>query len=152
MALVIPMEPSLPALDGAACARLDADPAFAPLGALRERFAPGAPGTLYFDANSIGPMPADAPRRMQAKMDGGWRVDRRRSWNERDWLAQPRTLGAAIASVSIASGTSDASDVIDNAGADINHTVEAGYQYLIEASIGNASDRFYMATVEYDRP
>jgi kynureninase len=99
MALVIPMEPSLPALDGAACARLDADPAFAPLGALRERFAPGAPGTLYFDANSIGPMPADAPRRMQATMDGGWRVDRRRSWNERDWLAQPRTLGAAIAPV-----------------------------------------------------
>lgn len=62
------------------------------------------------------------------------------------------TLSAAIASVSIASGTTDTESTIDNAGADINHTIAAGYQYIIEASIGNAADAFYMATVEYDRP
>jgi len=63
------------------------------------------------------------------------------------------TIGAALASLSIVSGTSDAEDTIDNgAGGDINHTVAAGYQYIVEASIGNASDKFYMATVEYDRP
>lgn len=67
--------------------------------ALRRRFAPGAPGTLYFDANSIGPMPADAPARVAATLDAGWRVARRRSWNESDWLDAPRRLGAALAPV-----------------------------------------------------
>jgi|GEM_PF-4889102 hypothetical protein len=62
------------------------------------------------------------------------------------------TLGAAIASVSIGSGTTDTESVIDSGGSDINHTIAAGYQYIIEASIGNAADAFYMATVEYDRP
>jgi kynureninase len=66
---------------------------------LRARFAPGAPGVLYFDASSIGPMPADAPSRMQEVLDAGWRVARRRAWNETDWLAQPKKLGAAIAGV-----------------------------------------------------
>ncbi|MGA1318267.1 MAG: aminotransferase class V-fold PLP-dependent enzyme, partial [Rubrivivax sp.] len=46
-----------------------------------------------------GPMPADAPARMQAVMDAAWRVARRRSWNELDWLAQPRLLGQALAPV-----------------------------------------------------
>jgi kynureninase len=77
------------------CATLDRagdDP-----GTLRERFAPGAPDVLYFDANSIGPMPADAPARMAATLDAGWRVARRRSWNQTDWLDQPLKLGAALA-------------------------------------------------------
>ncbi len=78
-----------------ACADLDARPH--PLSAFAEHFAPGAPDTLYFDANSIGPMPLDAPRRVQALLEQGWRIARRRSWNEADWLDQPRVLGAAIA-------------------------------------------------------
>jgi kynureninase len=64
---------------------------------LRHRFAPGAPGTLYFDASSIGPMPLDAPARVQQVLEQGWRVARRRAWNETDWLQQPRSLGARIA-------------------------------------------------------
>jgi kynureninase len=79
------------------CEALDA--AAGPLDGLRDRFAPGSPGTLYFDANSIGPMPASAPVRMQAVMDGGWREGRRRSWNDTDWLAMPRTLGARLSRV-----------------------------------------------------
>ncbi len=86
-----------PALDEAACRRLDA--IASPLDALRERFAAGAPDTLYFDANSIGPMPRDVPARMQRVLDEGWRVARRRSWNEADWLEMPRALGAAIAPI-----------------------------------------------------
>jgi kynureninase len=74
-------------------------PAADPFAALRARFAPGAPGVLYFDANSIGPMPADAPQRVARLLDEGWRVARRRSWNESDWLEQPRRLGAAIAPI-----------------------------------------------------
>lgn len=64
-----------------------------------QAMAPGAPGTVYLDANSIGPMPAQVPARLQALLDDGWRVARRRSWNEADWLAQPRALGAALAGV-----------------------------------------------------
>lgn len=75
-----------------------------PVGAaLRTRFALGSVDTLYFDANSIGPMPADVPERMRRVLDEGWRVARRRSWNERDvernWLAQPRSLGDKLARV-----------------------------------------------------
>ncbi|MGA1318450.1 MAG: kynureninase, partial [Rubrivivax sp.] len=85
-------------LDADACGQLDAAAAHAAtFDALRRRFAPGAAGTVYLDANSIGPMPADAPARMQAVMDAGWRVARRRSWNELDWLAPPRLLGQALA-------------------------------------------------------
>jgi kynureninase len=79
------------------CERLDA--VAGPLDALRGRFAPGAPGTLHFDANSIGPMPADVPERMRAVLEDGWRVARRRGWNETDWLEQPRSLGARLARV-----------------------------------------------------
>jgi kynureninase len=75
------------------------DRAATALGGLRERFAPGDADTLYFDANSIGPMPADAPARMQAILQRGWAGARRRGWNELDWLDQPRLLGAAIAPI-----------------------------------------------------
>lgn len=79
------------------CEALDAaGHANAPLAAL---FAPGAAGAIYLDANSIGPMPADAPARVAAVLDAGWCIARRRSWNEADWLAQPRSLGASLARV-----------------------------------------------------
>jgi kynureninase len=80
------------------CAALDqATSALADFDAWRSAFAPGPEGTLYFDANSIGPMPVDAPARMQQVLDAGWRQARRRGWSELDWLQQPASLGAAIA-------------------------------------------------------
>ena len=84
-------------LTSASCAALDALPHAN--AALAVRFAPGAPGFVYLDANSIGPMPADAPERVAELLDQGWRVARRRGWSESDWLQQPRALGAALASV-----------------------------------------------------
>jgi len=84
-------------LTAASCAALDALPDAN--AALAARFAPGAPGTIYLDANSIGPMPADAPQHVAALLDQGWRVARRRGWSESDWLQQPRALGAALAGV-----------------------------------------------------
>ena len=77
------------------CARLDAHADA--MQTLRQRFAPGAPDTLYFDANSIGAMPLVAPARVAAVLEQGWRVARRRSWSQDDWLEQPRKLGAALA-------------------------------------------------------
>lgn len=81
------------------CRALDAadTPALAALATLRAQFAPGAEGTLYFDANSIGPMPLAAPAAVQQVLEQGWRIARRRSWNESDWLQQPQALGDALA-------------------------------------------------------
>ena len=80
------------------CIQLDAhepgQPSWAQAG---DCFDPGTPGTLYFDANSIGPMPRTALVKMQTVLQQGWAQARRRSWNELDWLEQPRKLGAAIA-------------------------------------------------------
>lgn len=84
-------------LSAASCAALDALP-YANA-ALAARFAPGAAGAIYLDANSIGPMPADAPERVATLMNQGWRVARRRSWSETDWLRQPRLLGRVVARV-----------------------------------------------------
>ena len=88
-------------LSQADCLHLDlpgaAEPSPGRWAALAARFAPGAAGNLYFDANSIGPMPLDAPARMQQVLHEGWAHLRRRSWNELDWLAQPRKLGQALA-------------------------------------------------------
>lgn len=102
-------------LDAAACAALDALPDAN--AALAARFAPGEPGTIYLDANSIGPMPVDAPDRVAALLDRGWRAARRRSWNEADWLQQPRALGAALSRV-LGCG---ADDVLVTDGTSINH-------------------------------
>jgi kynureninase len=79
------------------CAALDAEPG--PLDGLRARFAEGAPGTLHFDANSIGPMPADVPASVARLLDEGWRIARRRGWNDADWLAQPTSIGDRLARV-----------------------------------------------------
>lgn len=69
-----------------------------PLAGLAARFAPGAEGTLYFDANSVGAMPIAAPAAMAAMLDE-WRHLRRRGWSESDWLAAPRRLGDKLAPV-----------------------------------------------------
>ena len=62
-----------------------------------KRFHPGQEATLYFDANSIGPMPLHAPEKLQEVLEAGWALARRRSWNKFDWLEQPQHLGASIA-------------------------------------------------------
>ena len=62
-----------------------------------KRFHPGQEATLYFDANSIGPMPRHAPEKLQEVLEAGWALARRRSWNKFDWLEQPQHLGASIA-------------------------------------------------------
>ncbi len=88
-------------LDRDDCLALDhgADSSGNPVAGFAARFAAGAPGTLYFDANSIGPMPLAAPERVRQVLDQGWRIARRRSWNETDWLDQPRKLGGSLSRV-----------------------------------------------------
>jgi len=79
----------------AECEALDAAD---PLGETGARFAPGAKGVLYFDANSVGAMPRTAPGRLE-HLIGEWQTLRRRGWSESDWLAGPQRLGAKLAPV-----------------------------------------------------
>lgn len=89
------------------CHALDAEAdKVEPLSELRERFASGELDTVYLDANSIGPMPADVPMRVQTLLLRGWAGARRRGWSELDWLQQPLQLGAAIAPL-IGAGADD---------------------------------------------
>jgi kynureninase len=62
------------------------------------QFAAGPRGWLYFDANSVGAMPASAPARI-ARLLEQWRTLRRRGWSEADWLDAPRRLGDKLAPV-----------------------------------------------------
>ena len=77
------------------CEKLDAGD---PLRDLADRFAAGEPGTLYFDANSIGAMPVDVPARIEAHL-AEWRNLRRRGWSESTWLDAPRRLGSKLAPI-----------------------------------------------------
>ncbi len=79
------------------CLALDQQPD--PLDFVSAGFAPGAPDTIYLDANSIGPMPLAAPACLAALLEDGWRRDRRRGWSTSDWLEQPRSLGRSVAHV-----------------------------------------------------
>jgi len=77
------------------CRSLDAAD---PLAAVVAQFAPGEPGVLYFDANSIGAMPLGAERAM-ARLGDQWRRLRRRGWTDADWLEAPARLGGKLAPV-----------------------------------------------------
>ncbi len=63
-----------------------------PLAALRQSFFPGDAGILYFDANSVGPMPTAARTAMDRIADE-WRSLRRRGWTRSNWLDAPTRLG-----------------------------------------------------------
>jgi kynureninase len=62
------------------------------------QFAPGEPGVLYFDANSIGAMPLAAGQAM-ARLGDEWRRLRKRGWTDSDWLDAPARLGNKLAPV-----------------------------------------------------
>ena len=88
-------------LTQAALAELDRDDTLAPM---RARFRLPA-GIVYLDGNSLGPMPADAPARLDATLRQ-WRDGLIRSWNDAGWIDQPARLGARIATlIGAAAGT-----------------------------------------------
>lgn len=66
-----------------------------PLASLRDLFEL-RPGTIFMDANSIGPMPK-AARRSAAGLLDDWVNLRRRGWGSRQWLDMPSKLGDALA-------------------------------------------------------
>lgn len=79
-------------------ARCEALDAADPLASVVTRFAPGDEGVLYFDANSIGAMPADAKRAL-VRLEDEWRRLRKRGWSDSDWLDAPVRMGGKLAPV-----------------------------------------------------
>lgn len=78
------------------CTALDARD---PLAAIRERFEPPPPGTIFMDGNSMGPMPKAAPERMMRALRGEWSAMRRHAWTRADWLDAPQRIGAAYSHI-----------------------------------------------------
>jgi kynureninase len=66
-----------------------------PLASLRDFFEL-KPGTIFMDANSIGPMPKRVRASAQGLLDD-WVNLRRRGWSDRQWLDMPSKLGDALA-------------------------------------------------------
>ncbi len=73
--------------------RLDRDD---PLASCRESFFLPE-GKLYFDGNSLGPMPKATRRHLEEVMDRQWSEGLIGSWNDHGWIHLPRTVGAKIA-------------------------------------------------------
>lgn len=67
-----------------------------PLLRLRARFHL-PPGMLYFDGNSLGPLPKKSKERLLRVIDREWGEDLVRSWNVHRWMDGPRTVGRKIA-------------------------------------------------------
>ena len=55
------------------------------------------PGTVYLDGNSLGPLPAAAPARVQAVLAEQWGRELIRAWNSAGWMAMPGRVGDRIA-------------------------------------------------------
>jgi kynureninase len=68
-----------------------------PLASLAELFEL-KPGTIFMDANSIGPMPKAVRASAEGLLDD-WVALRRRGWSNRQWLDMPSLLGDAIAPI-----------------------------------------------------
>lgn len=55
------------------------------------------PGLLYFDGNSLGPLPKKSRERLLRVIDREWGEDLVRSWNVHRWIDWPRIVGGKIA-------------------------------------------------------
>lgn len=66
-----------------------------PLRDYRRRFVL-PPNLIYFDGNSLGPMPHGVQTTVAWHMDIGWGVDLITSWNKHHWVDLPRTIGDAV--------------------------------------------------------
>ena len=52
---------------------------------------------IYLDGNSLGPLPKEAPRKMDAVLRDEWGQMLITGWNKAGWMEQPKSLGNRIA-------------------------------------------------------
>jgi kynureninase len=67
-----------------------------PLAGLRDQFTI-IDGLIYLDGNSLGPLPAATPARVQEATTVEWGRDLIGSWNTHDWIQLPGLIGNKIA-------------------------------------------------------
>lgn len=67
-----------------------------PIAAARELFLL-PPGLIYLDGNSLGPLPAAAPERIDEVVQKEWGSGLVRSWNDAGWIDLPERVAAKIA-------------------------------------------------------
>jgi kynureninase len=67
-----------------------------PLAPLRDRFLL-PDGVIYLDGNSLGPLPATVPARLDEVVRREWGHDLIRSWNTHGWIDLPQRVGDLIA-------------------------------------------------------
>jgi kynureninase len=67
-----------------------------PIAAARELFLL-PPGLIYLDGNSLGPLPAAAPARIDEVVQKEWGSGLVRSWNDAGWIDLPERVAAKIA-------------------------------------------------------
>ncbi len=76
-----------------------------PLAWLRDAFLM-PDGVVYLDGNSLGPLPAETPARVEAVMRREWGEGLIRSWNDAGWIGLAGQVGDKIAQlVGAAPGT-----------------------------------------------
>ncbi len=83
------------AIDRIACEQRDRDD---PLARFRDCFRLPA-ALIYLDGNSLGPLPAELPRRIATVIERDWGEGLIRSWNDAGWIDAPRRVGDMIASL-----------------------------------------------------
>lgn len=52
---------------------------------------------IYLNGNSLGPLPAAVPRRIQALIEQEWGADLITSWNKHGWIDMPERVGNKLA-------------------------------------------------------
>ncbi|MBT6771431.1 MAG: aminotransferase class V-fold PLP-dependent enzyme, partial [Thiotrichales bacterium] len=67
-----------------------------PLSRYREEFYLPK-NTIYFDGNSLGPVPTKTIENLNITINDEWGRDLINSWNKADWINLPQTLGDKIA-------------------------------------------------------
>lgn len=118
-----------------------------PLAHYRDRFLL-PPGTLYFDGNSLGPLPKETVQRMQDVIASEWGAGLIASWLEADWINAPLRVGNKIAGL-IGAGEGEVI-VADSTSINLFKTLDAALKLnpgrtTILSEAGNFPTDLYMA-------
>lgn len=105
-------------------------------------------GMVYLDGNSLGPLPRQAPERVERMMREEWGANLIKGWNVDGWMAQPTRVGNRIARlIGAAEGSVTMGDTLS---IKVFQALDAGRQLkperrVILSDTGNFPTDLYMA-------